>query len=117
MAIGKLINKVCSFYNNNDAGNIQLTVGRARTAGASAGVSTNIVSGTTLAMPSGTTAYYMAAWPSMPDSKNEATHLNGFALDKPGATGSYYYTIWMSSDESHTYSSMTSVLTVLNVSP
>ena len=93
---------------------VQLTVGRATTSGATASNSTNIVSNVSpLVLPAATTAYYMAAWPAMNDSTT-STNLNGFALDSPGA-GTFYYTIWMSSDTSYNYSTMAAALTVLKV--
>jgi hypothetical protein len=92
---------------------VQLTVGRATTSGASAANSTNITSNvSSLALP--TSSYYMAAWPGMTDSNGVAVNINGFALDIPGE-GTFYYTIWMSSSASNNYSDIAAVLTVLHV--
>jgi hypothetical protein len=89
--------------------NVQLTVGRHTTSGASASSSTNITSGTSpLVLPS-SNAYYMAA-----SSSSEPVNLNGFATDMPGA-GNTYYTIWMSSSTSGNYSNMTLAFTVTKI--
>jgi hypothetical protein len=112
-ATTKLMVMATASYTSNKHG-VQLTVARATTSGATAAVSTNIVSNAApLVLPAATTAYYMAAWPAMNDGSNPV-NLNGFALDSPGA-GTFYYTIWMSSDSSHTYTTMAAALSVLKV--
>ena len=94
---------------------VQLTVGRAITSGASNILSTNIVNGLSpLVLPqpgSGSFNYYIAAHKA---SNMTSFNLTGSALDQPGA-GTFYYTIWMQSDSSSSYSEMAVSLTVLQV--
>jgi hypothetical protein len=91
---------------------VDMTVGRATTSGATAANSTNIVSGTTpVALPTTSPSYYMGA---VSHANNIHSNVNGFAIDAPGA-GTFYYTIWMSSSGSHNYSDMTAMLTVLKI--
>jgi hypothetical protein len=94
---------------------VQLTVGRATTSGATASNSTNVVSNTSsLTLPVSGNTYYMASLPPQGDTAGHEVNLNGFALDTPAA-GTFYYTIWMSSTTSTNYSTMSAMLTVLNV--
>ncbi len=94
---------------------VELTVGRASTSGATEANSTNITSNTTpLVLPAPTTCYYMAAWPVVPSANGHSVNLNGFAIDTPGA-GTFYYTIWMSSAQSYNYSTMAVSLAVLKI--
>ena len=107
-----------SFVLPGGGSQVELTVGRATGSGVSAALSTNIVSDLSqaLTLPATNPSYYMAAWPDMNDSANRPVHLNGFTTDTPGA-GMYYYTIWMSSSTAFNYTTMASVLTVLNILP
>jgi hypothetical protein len=94
--------------------NVQLTVGRATTTGASAANSTNIVSNTSpvsLPIAAANTAFFMAA---LSHGAGESSNLSGSVIDAPGA-GTFYYTIWMSSSSSHTYGTMRAFLTVLKI--
>jgi len=94
---------------------VELTVGRASTSGATEANSTNITSNTApLVLPAPTTCYYMAAWPVVPSANGHSVNLNGFAIDTPGA-GTFYYTIWMSSAQSYNYSTMAVSLAVLKI--
>lgn len=94
---------------------VELTVGRATTSGATAANSTNITSNTApLVLPAPTTCYYMAAWPIVPSANGHSVNLNGFAIDTPGA-GTFYYTIWMSSAQSNNYSTIAVSLAVLKI--
>jgi len=100
---------VCFIADNKQ---VDMTVGRATTSGATAANSTNIVSGTSpVNLPTTTPSYYMGA---VSHSNNIRSNVNGFAIDAPGA-GTFYYTIWMSSSGSHNYSEMTAVLTALQI--
>jgi hypothetical protein len=93
---------------------VQMTVGRATTTGATAADSTNITSGTTpVTLPQTTNSYYFAG---ARGHNNQKMNVTGFALDAPGA-GTFYYTIWMSSNTSHEYTDMAVALCVLNVTP
>jgi hypothetical protein len=105
---------VCFKAQNTD---IQVTVGRATTSGASAANSTNITSNASpLALPVTTPAYFMAAVAGQGDTNNILTNLSGSSLDVPGS-GTFYYTIWMSSDSQKTFSEMTVNLIVMNILP
>jgi len=93
---------------------LQMTVGRATTTGATAANSTNITSGATpVTLPQTTHSYCFAEARGHNAQKMNVT---GFALDAPGA-GTFYYTIWMSSSTSHNYTDMAVALSVLNVNP
>jgi hypothetical protein len=104
-------------FSSNDK-QVQLTVGRATTSGASSALSTNIVNGLSpLLLPqpgSGSYNYYIAAQSKA--SNSDSLNLSGSALDQPGA-GTFYYTIWMQSSSSSTYSEMAVSLIVLQVVP
>jgi hypothetical protein len=94
---------------------IQMTVGRATTSGATAANSTNIVSNVNpLALPVSNPNTYMAARGGENDSDTNKYNMNGFAMDAPGA-GTFYYTIWMSSSTSHNYSEMAVSLSILSI--
>ena len=94
---------------------VELTVGRATTSGATSANSTNITSNVApLVLPVTTTSYYMAAWPVVPSANGHSVTINGFAIDTPGA-GTFYYTIWMSSALSYNYSTMAVSLAVLKI--
>jgi hypothetical protein len=95
---------------NND---LQFTVGRATSSGATAANSTNIVSNVTpLALPVTSPSMYMAALAHASGSPSH--NCSGFAIDVPGA-GTFYYTLWGSCETSHNFSDMAVALTVLKV--
>jgi len=99
--------------------NIQMTVGRYTSATPVASGSYNIVSNTTniSSMPFSSTAYYMAAYPSMIDSRGDAVNMSGFALDKPGVAGTFYYSVWMTSVSNVTLTGMGLGISIIKVSP
>jgi hypothetical protein len=90
-----------------------MTVGRATSTGANNTNSTNIVSNVSpLTLPNTNPAYYISGVPSL--GGNPSQNASGHSIDTPGA-GTFYYTIWMSSSNSHTYSEMAAMLTVLKI--
>jgi hypothetical protein len=90
---------------------VECTVGRHTTSGATAAQSTNIVTQTTPVTLPGS---YMAVLPKAGAGNNQPAHINGFGMDTLGA-GTYYYRIWASSGSSHTYTGLYAALSVLKV--
>jgi hypothetical protein len=100
------VSLICNQYN------IQMTVGRATTPGATASNSTNITSNLSpLILPSSTPSYYMCASAA---TNGNPISLNGSAIDSP-VTGTFYYTLWASSASQYNYADMTVNLYVVKV--